>query len=51
MITPLAEQLNAPCDDQPFRTTWYLKDLRTGEEADRDGHQRVPSASTRKVAS
>lgn len=46
----LVERLNAYCDEQPFHTGWYLKDLRTGEEAERNGHVVVPSASTRKIA-
>ena len=46
----LAEKLDGMCDAQPFDTGWYLKDLRSGEEADRNGHVVVPSASTRKIA-
>ncbi len=46
----LVDRLNALCDVQPFETTWFLKDLRTGETADRGGHVVVPSASTRKIA-
>lgn len=46
----LVRTLNELCDDQPFHTGWYLKDLRTGEEANRDGDLVGPSASTRKVA-
>lgn len=46
----LVQQLNRLCDEQPFYTGWYLKNLVTGEEADRNGHQVVPSASTRKIA-
>lgn len=46
----LVRRLNALCEDQPFTTTWYLKDLATGESADRDGHLVIPSASTRKIA-
>ena len=44
------QRLNALCDEQPFHTGWYLKDLRTGHEADRHGHLVGPSASTRKIA-
>jgi len=33
----LAEQLNTLCDALPFQTSWYLKDLATGEGADRAG--------------
>ncbi len=50
MIADLKRRLDALCDEQPFATTYYLKDLRSGEAADRDGHVVVPSASTRKIA-
>jgi beta-lactamase class A len=43
-------RLNALCDDQPFNTHWYLKDLKSGDSAGRDEHTVVPSASTRKIA-
>jgi beta-lactamase class A len=46
----LAEQLNTLCDALPFQTSWYLKDLATGEGADRAGSVPVPSASTRKIS-
>lgn len=46
----LVRQLNDLCDAQPFHTGWYLKDLHTGEAADRHGDVIVPSASTRKIA-
>ncbi len=46
----LVTDLNKLCDDQPFKTRWYLKNLRTGEEADRDGDTVVYSASTRKIS-
>lgn len=46
----LVERLNETCDAQPFHTGWYLKNLKTGEEADRHGDVVVPSASTRKIA-
>jgi beta-lactamase class A len=49
-LAELAGQLNALCEAQPFHIGWYLKDLRTGAEADRHGHTIVPSASTRKIA-
>ena len=49
-IETLAQALNSLCDDQPFRSAWYLKDLTTGESADRNGHGVVTSASTRKIA-
>lgn len=46
----LVARLNAICDVQPFDTTWYVKDLRTGAEADRGGDVVLPSASTRKTS-
>jgi len=46
----LVKRLNALCDEQPFHTGWYLKNLRNGAEADRHGHVILPSASTRKIA-
>ena len=49
-IETLAQALNSLCDEQPFRSAWYLKDLGAGESADRNGHEVVTSASTRKIA-
>jgi beta-lactamase class A len=46
----LVQRLNGICDEQPFHTGWYLKDVRTGAEADRAGDLIGPSASTRKIA-
>jgi beta-lactamase class A len=46
----LIAKLNALCDEQPFTTSWYFKDLTTGETADRAGDVVVPSASTRKIS-
>jgi len=46
----LAGRLDALCDALPFQTSWYLKDLATGERADRLGDVPVPSASTRKIS-
>jgi beta-lactamase class A len=46
----LIEQLNEACDEQEFETFWYIKDLKTGKDAHRNGHTVVPSASTRKIA-
>lgn len=45
----LAARLNALCDALPFHTGWYLKDLRSGAEADRLGDEYVAAGSTRKV--
>jgi len=46
----LAQTMNALCDALPFQTSWYVKDLTTGERADRLGDTPVPSASTRKIS-
>src|SRR5699024_11006068 len=46
----LATRLNELCDEQPFKTRWYLKNLKTGEEAGRDADTVVYSASTRKIS-
>jgi beta-lactamase class A len=46
----MTEKLNQLCDEQPFSTTWWVKDLRSGEIAHRDGDKVVPSASTRKIS-
>jgi beta-lactamase class A len=46
----LIKRLHAICDAQPFKTSWYLKDLTTGREADRNGAVSVPSASVRKTS-
>src|SRR5688572_16508874 len=46
----LVQKMNALCDALPFQTSWYLKDLATGERADRLGDTPVPSASTRKIS-
>ena len=46
----LIARMNAVCDAQPFTTSWYVKDLVTGQEADRDGDMVLPSASTRKTS-
>jgi beta-lactamase class A len=46
----LVRNLNEWCDALPFQTSWYLKDLTTGDRADRMGGVPVPSASTRKIS-
>ena len=46
MLHELVSRLNADCDAQPFHTGWYLKDLGSGDTADRHGDVVVPSAST-----
>jgi beta-lactamase class A len=46
----IADRLNSLCEEQPFKTLWYVKDLETGNEIDRDGDVIVPSGSTRKIA-
>jgi beta-lactamase class A len=50
ILDTLVRDVNKLCDEQPFHTGWYLKDLHTRETADRHGHIVVPSASTRKIA-
>ena len=49
-MNTLVKRLNDSCDALPFQTSWYLKDLTTGERADRGGSVPVPSASTRKIS-
>jgi len=46
----LAKRLNELCDATPFQSSWYVKDLATGDRADRLGDVPVPSASTRKIS-
>ncbi|MCC7367777.1 MAG: serine hydrolase [Chloroflexi bacterium] len=46
----IVDELNALCDEQPFVTGWYLKDLQSGDVADRNGDVVFPSASTRKIS-
>ncbi len=46
----LVRLMDVLCDEQPFHTGWYLKDLETGECAGRAAEAIVPSASTRKVS-
>jgi beta-lactamase class A len=46
----LEKRLNELCDGLPFQTSWYLKDLTTGDRANRLGDVPVPSASTRKIS-
>ena len=46
----LIHRMNAACDALPFQTSWYLKNLGSGERADRMGDVPVPSASTRKIS-
>jgi beta-lactamase class A len=46
----LARRLNQICEEQPFVTTWCVKNLRSGEQIDRDGATPLPSASTRKIS-
>jgi beta-lactamase class A len=50
MPQALEQALNTLCDQQPFHTGWYFKDLRSGEVLQRHGDVVVPSASTRKIA-
>lgn len=50
LMQELTQRLNELCDAQPFITTWYVKDLRSGKEADRGGDVVMNSASTRKIS-
>jgi len=50
MSVALANELNQLCDEQPFHTGWFIKNLRTGAVMERYGSVVVPSASTRKIA-
>jgi beta-lactamase class A len=46
----LRQRLNEMCDSQPFQSSWFVKDWRSGAAADRRGDVAVPSASTRKIS-
>jgi len=46
----LINRLNSVCDELPYQSSWFLKDLLNGAEANRSGDVVVPSASTRKIA-
>ena len=50
MLQTLERDLNKLCDEQPFHTGWYFKNLRTGDTLQRHADVVVPSASTRKIA-
>ncbi|MBV1797745.1 serine hydrolase [Siccirubricoccus sp. G192] len=46
----LTQRLNRICEEQPFTTSFFVRDLTTGAEAARAGDVVVPSASTRKTS-
>ena len=46
----LVVRLNELCDALPFQSSWYVKDMPSGQRADRFGGVPVPSASTRKIS-
>ena len=46
----LTERLNVICDEQPFTTTFCVRNSRTGQQTDRSGTIPLPSASTRKIS-
>ena len=46
----LVLRLNELSDAQAFQTSWYVKDMTSGQRADRFGGVPVPSASTRKIS-
>ena len=50
MLGILENDLNQLCDEQPFHTGWYVRNLHTGDNLQRYGDVVVPSASTRKIA-
>ncbi|WP_424481826.1 serine hydrolase, partial [Pseudomonas viridiflava] len=43
-------QLNTICEEQPYVTAWYFKNLITGEVAHRFGHTPFVAGSTRKTS-
>lgn len=49
-IEHLVTRLDAACETQPFETSWYVRDLASGDDAARTGDAVRPSASTRKIA-
>ncbi len=46
----IAARMNAICDEQPFKTRWFLRDLKNGRDAEREGSVETPSASVRKIS-
>lgn len=50
MKKELVERMHLLCDELPYTTSWYAKDLRTGLACARDGNRVFPSASTRKTS-
>lgn len=46
----LVSKLNQICDEQPYVTGWYVKNLINGAEAARNGDVPFPSGSTRKTS-
>jgi len=46
----LVVRLNELCEALPFQSSWYVKDMASGQRADRFGGVPVPSASTRKIS-
>ena len=46
----LTARLNEIAAARPFVTTWCVRDMRGGGQADRDGARPLPSASTRKIS-
>lgn len=49
-FSSLVRKMDKLCNQQTFETSWYLRDLKTGLSAHRNGDRSVTSASTRKVA-
>lgn len=46
----LTARLNSISEAAPYDVRWHVSDIETGESADRNGDDVIPSASTRKVA-
>ena len=46
----LKNKLDVLCDSEPFVSSWYVQDLKTGRSISRNGTTCVRSASTRKIA-
>jgi beta-lactamase class A len=49
-VKDLAKEMNTLCERVPFQSSWYLKDWKSGDTANRAGDVPVPSASTRKIS-
>lgn len=50
MKKEFVQRMHLLCDELPYITSWYAKDMRTGQVYARDGSRVYPSASTRKTS-